>query len=282
MANEIAINNKFIDALTEQVKQKQEAGLTIPADYSPSNALMGAYLWLKDHNDILTGCTQPSIANSLMDMVTMGLSVQKQQGYFIKYGNTCHFQRSYFGNVTIARRYGMKDITANIVYEGDTFEAEADPETGHLRLVKHVVDLFRDENAPMKGAYAVVTMADGSSYMELMTMSQIKAAWRQSKNYRDGGNGVHQKFPDQMAKKTVLNRLLKSIVNTHGDSYVVAAMSDTETIDSVDIIEAEVSQDIAERANAIPFEYEDEDASYDPDIIEAEQAEFKEMEASNE
>lgn len=280
MANEIAINNKFIDALTEQVKQKQEAGLTIPADYSPSNALMGAYLWLKDHNDILTGCTQPSIANSLMDMVTMGLSVQKQQGYFIKYGNTCHFQRSYFGNVTIARRYGMKDITANIVYEGDTFEAEADPETGHLHLVKHVVDLFRDENAPMKGAYAVVTMADGSSYMELMTMSQIKAAWRQSKNYRDGGNGVHQKFPDQMAKKTVLNRLLKSIVNTHGDSYVVAAMSDTETIDSVDIIEAEVSQDIAERANAIPFEYEDE--SYDPDIIEAEQIEFKEMEAANE
>ena len=162
MANEIAINNKFIDALTEQVKQKQEAGLTIPADYSPNNALMGAYLWLKDHNDILTGCTQPSIANALMDMVTMGLSVQKQQGYFIKYGNTCHFQRSYFGNVTIARRYGMKDITANIVYEGDTFEAEADPETGHLRLVKHVVDLFRDENAPMKGAYAVVTMADGS------------------------------------------------------------------------------------------------------------------------
>lgn len=280
MANEIAINNKFIDALTEQVKQKQEAGLTIPADYSPNNALMGAYLWLKDHNDILTGCTQPSIANALMDMVTMGLSVQKQQGYFIKYGNTCHFQRSYFGNVTIARRYGMKDITANIVYEGDTFEAEADPETGHLRLVKHVVDLFRDENAPMKGAYAVVTMADGSSYMELMTMSQIKAAWRQSKNYRDGGNGVHQKFPDQMAKKTVLNRLLKSIVNTHGDSYVVAAMSDSETIDSVDIIEAEVSQDISERANAIPFEYEDE--SYDPDIIEAEQIEFKEMEASNE
>lgn len=277
MANEIAINNKFIDALTEQVKQKQEAGLTIPADYSPNNALMGAYLWLKDHNDILTGCTQPSIANALMDMVTMGLSVQKQQGYFIKYGNTCHFQRSYFGNVTIARRYGMKDITANIVYEGDTFEAEADPETGHLRLVKHVVDLFRDENAPMKGAYAVVTMADGSSYMELMTMSQIKAAWRQSKNYRDGGNGVHQKFPDQMAKKTVLNRLLKSIVNTHGDSYVVAAMSDTETIDSVDIIEAEVSQDISERANAIPFEYEDEDASYDPDIIEAEQAEFVEL-----
>ena len=281
MANAVAtINNAFIDALTEQVKQKQEAGLTIPADYSPSNALMGAYLWLKDHNDILTGCTQPSIANSLMDMVTMGLSVQKQQGYFIKYGNTCHFQRSYFGNVTIARRYGMKDITANIVYEGDTFEAEADPETGHLHLVKHVVDLFRDENAPMKGAYAVVTMADGSSYMELMTMSQIKAAWRQSKNYRDGGNGVHQKFPDQMAKKTVLNRLLKSIVNTHGDSYVVAAMSDSETIDSVDIIEAEVSQDIAERANAIPFEYEDE--SYDPDIIEAEQIEFKEMEASNE
>jgi len=270
MANELTINNKFIEDLTQQFKDKQANGLTVPADYSPDNALMGAYLWLKDHNDVLTECTPASIANALMDMVTMGLSVQKQQGYFIKYGRQCHFQRSYFGNVTIARRYGMKDITANVVYEGDTFKAEADPASGHLKLVEHVVDLFRDENAQMKGAYAVVTMYDGSSYMEMMTMPQIKAAWRQSKNYREGGNGVHQKFPDQMAKKTVLNRLLKSIVNTHGDSYVLAAMADTETIDTVDIIDAEVATEIAEKANAIPFEF-------DADIIEAEQAEFAEI-----
>ena len=269
MANELAINNKFIEDLTQQFKDKQANGLTVPADYSPDNALMGAYLWLKDHPDVLTDCTPASIANALMDMVTMGLSVQKQQGYFIKYGRTCHFQRSYFGNVTIARRYGMKDVTANVVYEGDTFKAEADPASGHLKLVEHVVDLFRAEDAQIKGAYAVVTMMDGSSYMEMMTMPQIKAAWRQSKNYREGGNGVHQKFPDQMAKKTVLNRLLKSIVNTHGDSYVLAAMADSETIDTVDIIDAEVNAEIEDNANKIPFEFDD------ADIIAVEQMEYE-------
>lgn len=275
MANEMTINNKFIENLTAQVKEKQANGLTVPADYSPDNALTGAYLWLKDHPDILTGCTPASVANSLMDMVTMGLSVQKQQGYFIRYGSQCHFQRSYFGNVTIARRYGMKDITANVVYEGDTFKAEADPATGHMRLVEHTTDLFSTADKQIKGAYAVVTMYDGSNFLELMNWEQIKAAWRQSKNYRDNGNGVHQKFPDQMAKKTVMNRLLKSIVNTHGDSYIVEAMRDSETIDTVDVIDAEVTQEIAENANAIPFEYED--ISADPEIMVAEEAEFREL-----
>lgn len=276
MANTVAtINNAFIDALTEQVKKKQDAGLTIPADYSPNNALMGAYLWLREHNDIMQGCTQTSIANALMDMVTMGLSVQKQQGYFIKYGTSCHFQRSYFGNVTIARRYGMKDVTSNVIYEGDTFKVEAGAD-GHMRLKEHTQDFWNIDNTKIKGAYAVVTMQDGNSYLEVMSMEQIKTAWRQSKNYRDGGNGVHQKFPDQMAKKTVLNRLLKSIVNTHGDSYVVEAMADSEVVDSADIIDAEVSQEISDNANAIPFEFENDD-SYDTGIIEAEQAEFEEI-----
>lgn len=268
MANEMTINNAFIEGLTKQIQEKQENGLTVPADYSPSNALTGAYLWLKDHGEIMTGCTPASIANALMDMVTMGLSVQKSQGYFIKYGNTCHFQCSYFGNVTIARRYGMKDITANLVYEGDTFIVKADPESGHLQLVEHTQDFFNIREDKIKGAYAFVTMYDGTKYLELMNMEQIKAAWRQSRNYRENGNGVHQKFPDQMAKKTVMNRLLKGIVNTHGDSYIIAAMSDSETVDSVDVIDAEVTQEIAENANAIPFEFEDVESA---EIIETQE-----------
>ena len=88
---------------------------------------MGAYLTLKETKDrnnkpVLESCTATSIANSLMNMATLGLSVQKKQGYFISYGNQCQFQRSYFGNITIARRYGMKDIHAEIIYDGDKFK----------------------------------------------------------------------------------------------------------------------------------------------------------------
>lgn len=111
----VVINNQFIDGLTKQLEEKCKYGLSFPKDYNLSNALMGAYLVLKETKDrnnkpILESCSQISIANSLMNMATLGLSVQKKQGYFVSYAGQCQFQRSYFGNITIARRYGMKDI----------------------------------------------------------------------------------------------------------------------------------------------------------------------------
>ena len=120
----LVVNNAFIDGLSAQLKEKQQYGLSFPADYNPTNALMGAYLIMKETTDkngknILESCTQTSIANSLMDMVTLGLNASKKQGYFIAYGGKCQFQKSYFGNVTIAKRNGLKEINADVIYEGD-------------------------------------------------------------------------------------------------------------------------------------------------------------------
>ena len=68
-------------------------GYRFPADYNPTNALMGAYLIMKETTDkwkcILESCSQASIANSLMDMCTLGLNASKKQGYFIAYGGKC-------------------------------------------------------------------------------------------------------------------------------------------------------------------------------------------------
>ena len=76
----LIVNNKFIDELSKQLRQKEEYGLSFPADYNPTNALMGAYLQLKETNDkngkcVLETCSQASIANCLMDMVTKGLNM---------------------------------------------------------------------------------------------------------------------------------------------------------------------------------------------------------------
>ena len=65
----LIVNNSFIDGLSAQLKLKQEYGLTFPPDYNPTNALMGAYLQLKETNDkngkcVLETCSQASIANS--------------------------------------------------------------------------------------------------------------------------------------------------------------------------------------------------------------------------
>ena len=252
----LVINNSFIDGLAKQLEEKTKYGLSFPKDYNLSNALTGAYLTLKETKDkngkpILESCSQISIANSLMNMATLGLSVQKKQGYFISYGNQCQFQRSYFGNMTIARRYGVKDIHAEVIYDGDEFKYHI--EDGNKVLDSHEQDFMNIDNDKILGAYAVVQMEDGSKHLEVMNMKQIKQSWSQGYGYRESGNGTHQKFTDQMAKKTVINRALKQIINSHGDVFVQEADENTENISKQDIIEQDVAYEIGENANTEEF-----------------------------
>lgn len=249
------INNAFIDSLTRQLNEKCKYGLSFPPDYNVANSLMGAYLILKEtedknHKPILESCSQASIANALMDMATLGLSVQKKQGYFIAYGGKCQFQRSYFGNITIARRFGLKDIHAEVIYEGDNFVYHI--EDGNKVLDKHEQSIANIDNDKIIGAYAVVIMQDGTKMLEVMNMKQIKQSWQQGYGYKEG-SGTHSKFADQMAKKTVINRALKQIINTHGDVFVQEADERTEDVDRMAQVEADVAYEIAENSNKEEF-----------------------------
>lgn len=251
----IIVNNAFIDGLTAQLNEKCKYGMSFPDDYNLANSLMGAYLTLKETKDkngkpLLETCSQTSIANSLMDMATLGLSVQKKQGYFIAYGGQCQFQRSYFGNITIARRYGLKEVNAQVIYEGDKFQYHI--EDGIKVLDKHEQDFMNIDNNKIIGAYAVVIMQDGSKSLEVMNMNQIKQSWQQGYGYKEG-SGTHSKFTDQMAKKTVINRALKGIINTHGDAFVQEADEHTEDINPADKIAADVAYEIAKSANKEEF-----------------------------
>ena len=254
-STDMVINNAFIDGLSKQLQKKCEYGLSFPDDYNVANALTGAYLVLKETTDksgkpILETCSQVSIANSLMDMCVLGLNVQRKQGYFIAYGGKCQFQRSYFGNITIARRFGLKDIHAEVIYEGDNFVYHI--EDGNKVLDKHEQSIANIDNDKIIGAYAVVIMQDGTKSLEVMNMKQIKQSWQQGYGYKEG-SGTHSKFADQMAKKTVINRALKQIINTHGDVFVQEADERTEDIDRMEQVEADVAYEIEAGANKEEF-----------------------------
>lgn len=273
---DFAINNTFIDGLSKQLNAKVQNGMSFPADYNVTNALMGAYLALKETEDkngkpLLEVCSQTSIANSLMDMATLGLSVQKKQGYFIAYGGKCQFQRSYFGNMTIARRYGMKDVNAEIIYDGDEFTYSI--VDGKKEFTSHKQDFKNIDTDKISGAYAIVTMEDGTKYLEVMNINQLKQSWKQGYGYKETG-GTHQKFADQMAKKTVINRAMKQIINTHGDAFVQEADERTEDIDKNELLEASVVYDIETNANSVPFEAIEEKPA--PPTIPKTQAKEKE------
>ena len=52
-----------------------------------------------------------------------------------------------------------------------------------------------------------------------------------------------------MAKKTVMKRALKQIINTHGDAFVQEADERTEEIPEESVIEADVREDVETGSN---------------------------------
>ena len=272
---QLVVNNAFIDGLSMQLKEKTQYGLSFPQDYNPTNALMGAYLIMKETYDkngknILESCSQVSIANSLMDMVTLGLNASKKQGYFIAYGGKCQFQKSYFGNITLARRNGMVgNPNAEIIYEGDTFKYHI--EDGMKVIDVHEQDFRNIDNDKIIGAYAVAFMADGKKITEIMNINQLKKAWNQRQGgLKEDATSTHMKFKDQMAKKTVINRLCKMIGNTSTDGNIADTSDRLAAFENVDTIADDVAYEVEQNANTVEYTEIVEDA----EVIENELPDF--------
>jgi len=256
----LIVNNALIDGLAAQLEEKKRYGLTFPADYNPTNALLGAYLIIKETKDrngkfVLESCSQDSIANTLMDMATMGLSMQKKQCYPIAYGGKLQCQVSYHGHKAMAHRYGAKDINAEVIYEGDTFKYHI--ENGRKILDEHTQDFENIDLTKIKGAYCIIILADNSTYMEVMNINQIKTAWKKGYGYKEN-SGTHAEFTDMMAKKTVTSRACKQIVQQYGDVFAIEAADKAEDINSIDVVAEDVAHEVQNYANAKEFPMPDE------------------------
>lgn len=214
---------------------QQDGGMVIPKDYSVENHLKSAWLVLQATNDrsgkpVLSVCTKGSIANALLDMVLQGLAVSKKQGYFIAYGDKLEFQRSYFGTIALAKRTGgiKGEPVANVIYEGDNFVYEIDPLTARVHIVKHEQSIDNIDNSKIRGAYALVTLPDGTTQVTIMSMAQIRTAWGQGAT--KGNSPAHKNFAEEMAKKTVIGRACKAIINSSDDAWLYdGKLDDLET-----------------------------------------------------
>lgn len=229
------------EQVLSRIEQFQKDGsMILPKNYSVENHMKSAWLALqevedKEHHKALQICTKESIANSLLDMVLQGLSVSKKQGYFIMYGNKLIFQRSYFGTIALAKRAGgmVSEPVANVIYDGDDFQYEIDPKTAKVAIVKHSQKLENIDNSKIKGAYALVTLADGTTQVIIMSMQQIRAAWGQGAT--KGNSPAHKNFAEEMAKKTVIGRACKAIINSSDDAWLYDGKEDDADSDKASI-----------------------------------------------
>jgi recombination protein RecT len=263
---------------------QKDTGITLPKNYSSANAINSAWLKLQDvldreKNSALEVCTKNSIVESMYNMVLQGLSPAKDQCYFIVRGKKLTLMKSYLGNIAATKRLkGVKNVYANIIYDGDEFEYEIDLETGIKKITKHNQNFENIDIDKIKGAYAVVVVEDGLNYVEVMSISQIRKAWNQGD--MKGQSGAHKNFTDEMAKRTVINRACKYFVKTSDDSdSLIEAINQTYEYDEEDIVQAtheEVKEEIKQEANKgeiidIPANKESENIK-DAEIIEEQQS----------
>lgn len=264
--NQLVVTEKTVtDKVLNSINRMQaEGSLQIPANYSPQNALKAAYLILseaqtKDKKPVLQACTQESIANALLEMVTQGLNPNKNQCYFIPYGNQLNFQRSYLGTVAITKRIpGVRDIKAYALYKGDEFETEFDVLSGRLKIKTYNPKLENISKANLIGAFALVVGDKEILHLEYMTMDQIRSAWNQGQ--MKGNSPAHNNFSEEMAKKTVINRACKMYANTTDDSDIFAQMLNKTSLEVEEEIEANANKEMLDfPQNVIEAEYENVD-----------------------
>lgn len=256
---------QITSAVAERLDTLKDEGLALPAHYNAQNALKAAYLRLqtvKDRqgNPALTVCTEPSIANALLDMAIQGLSPAKNQCYFIVYGNELQMQRSYFGTIAALKRLdSVEDIDAQVVHRGDKFEIGADEFC--RTIVTKFEPSFTNLDKELIGAFAFIKLANGRVDFTVMTKAQIDTSWAQSRNRQ---NNVQKKFSDEMAKRTVLNRAAKMFINTSDDSDLL-----TGSINAATEAEYEEPKDVTQTAD----EEQVSTAKLLADFQEAQQAE---------
>ena len=251
MKNEIKkIEEKQItDIVFNKVVDLQARGaIDFPNNYSVGNALKSAYLILqeaktREKKPVLQACTQESVANALLDMVVQGLNPTKQQCYFIPYGNQLTLSRSYLGTIALTKRLkGVKDVVAYPIYKNDKLDIGFDILTGKTKINEFKPAL--DHKAQdLIGALGIIVGENEILYLEYMNMEQIRNAWNQGT--MKGNSPAHKNFPDQMAIKTVINRVCKKYVNAADDSDKIADLISK----SAEEVDNELEIEMAENAN---------------------------------
>ena len=158
----------------------------------------------------LGNCTPQSFLGAMMNAAQLGLEPNTPlgQAYLIPFENRkkgiteCQFQIGYKGLIDLAYRSGeVKMIDAQTVYENDEFEYEL----GIDPVLKHKP--ARTNRGNPIYFYATLKLTNGGQGFQVMSIEDVQEhAKKYSKTYN---NGPWQTNFEEMAKKTVLKKLLK-------------------------------------------------------------------------
>ena len=249
MANEVATKDTFSTVLTTELENNRAA---LPADFNIARFTQNS-LALLNSNDVLKKFAKQygtaQIKVGLMRGAYLGLDSLNAEMYLIPYGSQLNFMPSYKGMVKLCMRYStrpIKSIYAKCVRDGDEFEEVI---IGGEPSINFKPVPFSDKQ--IIGVFGICNFADGGCTYEVMSRDEVEQCRKSSKAQN---SPAWKSYWSEMAKKTVLRRLSKSIT-LDMDAKGFEAMNAGLEIETD--VKEHVENEIEAEANQIEFDSSD-------------------------
>ncbi|MBX9697890.1 MAG: recombinase RecT [Acetobacteraceae bacterium] len=151
-----------------------------------------------------------------------GLMPDKREGVIMLFKGKPAWMPMVAGLMKLARNSGeIVSMQAQVVYRGEPFRVALGDEDRIMH--ERVLDAV-DAGQPPIAVYAIALLRDGTRMHEAMTWKQVMKVKGSSAS---GDKGPWGAWPDEMARKTVLRRLLKRLplsTDRDGDKRLVRAV----------------------------------------------------------
>lgn len=207
MPNEVSTTRpSFSDELSADLAQKREA---LPSDFNMTRFVANSVALLNGNETLIKFARENGTAQikaGLLRGAFLGLDALNSEMYLVPYGNTLNFMPSYKGMVKLCMKYATRPINtiyAKVVREGDEFEE---------KIVNGQPSIdFKPKpfsKGKMLGVFAVCLYKDGGMVYDVMSTAEVEQCRKSSKSKNSPAWGA---WFEEMAKKSVLRRLAKSI-----------------------------------------------------------------------
>ncbi|HUD73755.1 MAG TPA: recombinase RecT [Terracidiphilus sp.] len=149
----------------------------------------------------LAECSRESLTQALMTCSQAGLEPDGRLAHLIPYGTVCQVIFDWKGLVALGLRNGFDSIFADVVCEGDDFEASM---VNGVKMIRHVVN-WRKPRGDVECVYAVAVMKGVLDY-EILTLAESDDLRKRS---RAANNGPWVTDTREMRKKGPIRRMSK-------------------------------------------------------------------------
>jgi len=202
MANQVA-NKEDLKSLFSFFKERSAAIADIMPKHMDAKRVVAVAIAAVQKNPALLNCNQDSMWACIRDASVLGLEVNMMGScYLIPFKKECTLIIGYQGMIDLCRRSGhIESIEAHIIHEHDEFNVVYGTES----KITHKPELFKDPGK-LIAVYAVAKLKGGQVQTEVMTKVEIDKIMNRS---RSGGGGPWKTDYDEMARKTVVRRIVK-------------------------------------------------------------------------